>query len=467
VRDRDMVTVLMRRFTHLLLSVAVLVLAGGCKSWLDQSELARHEGDRLLVPILSELDPIDEVRAEFPDAEDVRPGDLEVVITDYVISRNDVLLIGVFDLVGIGELTRQSRVSETGMLALPLLQDPIKASGLTEQQLRTAIAQKYKEAGVLEDAQVSVTVVEARGRTFWISGSVGRDGQWPIPEANLRLMQALAQAGGISPFVKNVYVIRQRSSETPSTQPSQQQPEQKPKAPDVDILAPQGTAAPALRPMLAMQEAVGGGETTPGTGAGIDEREITVGGERRTIGQIKPPATAPAAEEQMPPPQPPYEFGASLAAQGEQRVIRIPYERLLAGDLRYNIVIRPNDLIVVPPITSQIYYMGGHVRAPGPYSLTGQKINLKQAVIGAGMLDPLAVPSKTDIIRRDANNNELWVRVDLRKIFEGRQPDVYLKPNDMVIVGTDAYPIFLAAFRNAFRVTYGFGFLYDRNFAND
>jgi hypothetical protein len=27
--------------------------------------------------------------------------------------------------------------------------------------------------------------------------------------------------------------------------------------------------------------------------------------------------------------------------------------------------------------------------------------------------------------------------------------------------------MFLAAFRNAFRITYGFGFLYDRNYAPD
>jgi hypothetical protein len=51
------------------------------------------------------------------------------------------------------------------------------------------------------------------------------------------------------------------------------------------------------------------------------------------------------------------------------------------------------------------------------------------------------------------------------KVASGQQPDIYLKPNDIVRVGTQAHAPFLAAFRNAFRVTYGFGFLYDRNYA--
>ena len=37
----------------------------------------------------------------------------------------------------------------------------------------------------------------------------------------------------------------------------------------------------------------------------------------------------------------------------------------------------------------------------------------------------------------------------------------------MVRVGTNAFAPFVSAFRNAFRITYGFGFLYDRNYAPD
>jgi polysaccharide biosynthesis/export protein len=86
-------------------------------------------------------------------------------------------------------------------------------------------------------------------------------------------------------------------------------------------------------------------------------------------------------------------------------------------------------------------------------------------VIAARMLDQLAVPERTDIIRRVGPNKEVYVRVNLAKIFEGTEPDIFIKPNDQVVVGTNALAPFLSALRGAFRFTYGFGFLYDRNFA--
>ena len=47
----------------------------------------------------------------------------------------------------------------------------------------------------------------------------------------------------------------------------------------------------------------------------------------------------------------------------------------------------------------------------------------------------------------------------------GYQPDIFLKPNDEIIVGTNILAPFIAAVRGGFRITYGFGFLYDRNFS--
>ena len=48
----------------------------------------------------------------------------------------------------------------------------------------------------------------------------------------------------------------------------------------------------------------------------------------------------------------------------------------------------------------------------------------------------------------------------------GEVPDIYLKPNDIVFVGTNIGAPFIAAVRNSFRLDYGFGFLYDRNFGS-
>ena len=162
----------------------------------------------------------------------------------------------------------------------------------------------------------------------------------------------------------------------------------------------------------------------------------------------------------------PFEFTAP-AEPSDREVIRVPYPMLRDGALKYNVVIEPQDLIVVPQPGIGEYYMGGHVTRTGVYSLTARKITLMQAVISAGMFDQLAIPARTDVIRRTGPNQQMFVRVDLERIFSGLEPDVYLKPNDQVMVGTNAGAPFLAAIRNAFRITYGFGFLYDRNYAPD
>jgi polysaccharide export outer membrane protein len=484
-----------RGITLAALASGLIFLSGcGAKSLLDQSELSRNQGGRLVVPILSSIDPIDEAETEFVGSQEVKPDDLKVVAADYVIGRNDLITVSVFDLVNGGiESVRTSRVSETGMLTLPGMPDPIKAAGLTEADLQKSIVEAYRSSGILQKAQVSVQVVEARGRTFNITGAVSRPGQYVILESDFRLLNAIIQAGGETFPSDYLYVIRKTTSEKPSTQPSATQPQKAAPttAPSVDPLAPRSEAVQA-RPIFAVEEPAQ--TTTPPAPKPVtpepaapqpppDERRfIFLDGKpvltdpktgqpvaQPALDMPQIPTTQPANPVTTPDviitqPQPAFEFGSSLG-QEETRVIRVPYKELRNGDLRYNIIVRPNDVIIIPLPSQGFYYMGGHFQQPGVFNLTGQHITLKQAVISARMLDGYAVPRKTDVIRRIGNDKEVFVRVDLERIFEGRQPDIFLKSNDVVQVGTDWYPPFLAALRGAFRFTYGFGFLYDRNYA--
>jgi hypothetical protein len=59
------------------------------------------------------------------------------------------------------------------------------------------------------------------------------------------------------------------------------------------------------------------------------------------------------------------------------------------------------------------------------------------------------------------------VRVNLRAIAEGTQPDIILKSDDMVNIGTNFWALPLAVLRNGFRASYGYGFILDRNFGYD
>lgn len=148
------------------------------------------------------------------------------------------------------------------------------------------------------------------------------------------------------------------------------------------------------------------------------------------------------------------------------RIIEIPMKELLMGDPRYNVVIRPFDLINVPPGQVGEFYVMGNISRPGAYDLTGRRLTVKEAIASSGGFGPLAWPSRADLVRRVSQDEEQIIQLDLDAIFAGTAPDFYLKPNDIVNVGTTPAAVFLAVLRNAFRFSYGFGFVYDRNFAD-
>lgn len=184
------------------------------------------------------------------------------------------------------------------------------------------------------------------------------------------------------------------------------------------------------------------------------------------VAPVMPPAVSlqePAAGE--------YGWGQVGRGAVRKRVIKIPVDRLKNGDPQYDIIIRPGDRISVPIDIIGEFWIGGNVNSRGVIPLTGRPINLKMAITMAGGLGPLAWPKKVEVVRRLGKNKaglvqEETVMVDLDKIAKGQQPDFFIKPFDLINVGTHGTSRWQAVLRNAFRATYGFGFIYDRNFAN-
>jgi polysaccharide export outer membrane protein len=413
-----------------------LGVVAGCetKSFFDPSEMGNYrKGDPLVLPIMNTLQgQVEEPQDEFLNATDPRPEDLVASDADYVVGKNDLISVTINDLVAPNvETTKTTRVSESGNISLPLF-GQIKAAGLTEAELEAAVADAYAKAKIIDKAQVSVTVNEARGRAFSILGAVGAPGQYAIVNSDFRVLDALVLARDVQQVgVDYMYIIRKVDGGTARPAGGATPPAgggtTRPAGGGSEVFEPRGQAKPFSQPVL-MQ---------------------TAGNER---------ITRPAGQPQ------PFTGFQAPGPQSDKRVIRIPLTPLRNGDLRYNVVVKPQDMVIVPLPTIGEYYMGGHVQRVGVYSLTGRKITLKQAVVSAGMLDAVAIPERTDVIRRIGPDQEVTVRVNLAKIFAGDQSDIYLKPNDVVQVGTNAFAPFLAAMRGGFRFTYGFGFLYDRNF---
>jgi len=148
------------------------------------------------------------------------------------------------------------------------------------------------------------------------------------------------------------------------------------------------------------------------------------------------------------------------------RLIRIPADKLRSGDPRYNIVIKPGDTIHVPVDIVGEFCITGNVNRGGYLPITGRLMTLKMAIAAAGGLGPLAWPKRVEVVRRIGRTKEEIVMVDFDKIASGEQPDFFIKPNDFINVGTHPTSRWRAILRNAFRATYGFGFVYDRNFSD-
>jgi protein involved in polysaccharide export with SLBB domain len=151
-----------------------------------------------------------------------------------------------------------------------------------------------------------------------------------------------------------------------------------------------------------------------------------------------------------------------------QRVIRIPYKQLLDGDASVNIVVRPGDVVRVPSPPVGEIYVDGQVNRPGVYNIPQVgRLTLTRVITAAGGLSNLAIPERVDLTRVVGEGQQAIVRLDLRAITEGTQPDVYLKPDDRINVGTNFWALPLAVIRSGFRANYGFGLVVDRNFGSD
>jgi polysaccharide biosynthesis/export protein len=450
----------------------------GCdtQSLGDPTEMGRLQYEPLVTPILTQVDPGVEGKSdEFTEAVAPTPDDLIPAAGDYKISPNDLLEVTIADLQAPNVDTfRRMRVSETGNINLPYL-GQVKAEGLTEAELTSVIGDDYKRQGFLNNANVTVQVVEAQGRAFEIRGAVAAPGEYAITRANFRMLDALVTARDpVSPLIEYAYVIRQikpSESTTPPTEPAPASGGGSPNlvpatGPSNDDLAPHSDAGNiANQPLNVLSDPP---PSPPSNNPLIDLAESSTQPSTQ-------PATAPEAStessnesasggtEASTEPGGNFEFNTPVPQ--DYRIIRIPLIQLTNGQLQYNIVIRPHDLIIVQNLPIGNYYMSGHVARPGAYTLAGTRVTVRQAIEAAAGLDALGIPQRTELVRRINPNAQLIARIDLYKIFNGEEPDFYLKPDDQIQVGTNAIAPFLAAVRGSFRITYGFGFLYDRNFS--
>jgi polysaccharide biosynthesis/export protein len=499
-------------------ALMVMLLAGlgaggmtGCEvdSFIDPSVTGRWEHTPTRVPILERLASIEEPESSFVERTEISREDLVPSPASYRIGPGDQIDLELHDLVRRGERELYQRIVDArGMIDIPQLGE-IFLSGRTIEQAKATIEEAMRK--FIGDPLVGLSVSGQRQQLYHIIGAVERPGSYIVPGPEYRLLEAVTSAGRFTQLgVDEIYIIRQTSLQEavppPRNEPgTQQTPGKAPIDLIEDLSKPQGgepsrgsmrggvspsafargsgpndpppidlvdSKTPANRvpatgnPTGNQLAAQPGSSSAPSAEAPVGLRKDTswvfLNGKWIEVVGAAPsvPNTAPTVQDVQ-----------RAAATGDvlvQRVIKVPIKRLLDGDPQVNVVVRPGDTIHFPTPPEGLIYLTGQVARPGPYNMPASgKLTLAQAIVSAGGLGNLAIPERVDLIRRVGPTTQAIVRIDYRAIAEGTQPDIFLKPEDMVNVGTNFWATPLAVIRNGFRASYGFGFIVDRNFGND
>lgn len=505
--------------------IALMIGSLGCsnKFW-DPTQIGRFRSVPVQHVILDSLGVAEEDSPVYEGAEEPKPKDIVPYEQDNRFSPGDIVRISIYELLEESQpFVNDFVVTESGQISIPEV-GSVQAGGLTEKQLEEEI-RHILTPNILKNPAVTVILQSSQKRVFSIYGQglIGSPGRYAVPRYNFRLAEAIAQAGGVSEFnVSHIYITRELSPDEVA-QKFEQIERETAKTPktaksepvEADIIDIETIPAPTktnnnkenedeLLEMIAPCDGLGKAiiasaeltteeqldaliapEGTPKADSTVEEiaEEVAVDDANAKIewifedgkwvpvkvaGEKEFDKTETAQEmpedfdivgEQLP------DFNNDMEAIRQQaRVIKIPYDKLVGGDPRYNIIIQQGDTISVPVDVIGECVIMGNVNAQGYIPLTGRPMTLMQAIAAAGGLGPLAAPENVEVRRRIGRKREEIVQVNLQKISEGLQPDFFIKKDDTINVGTNSTAYWKAVLRNSFRATYGFGFVYDRNY---
>lgn len=130
-------------------------------------------------------------------AEDADPRD------PYRINPGDILEVSVWKE---QDLQAQILVNPDGHFSFPLAGD-IRAEGKTIEEIRAELAAKLES--LIPDVVVTVSTLKLEGNKVYVLGQVNRPGEF-IATRSVDVMQAIAMAGGTTPFAKldDVKILR-------------------------------------------------------------------------------------------------------------------------------------------------------------------------------------------------------------------------------------------------------------------
>jgi polysaccharide export outer membrane protein len=124
---------------------------------------------------------------------------------EYLINPGDVLDVYVYD---VPELSHTYTVSQSGVITVPLLPTPLRAVGLTPDQLARGLEDAFRQSGRLNRPEIAVSVKQSLSSSVAVEGAVKNPLIVPAI-GRIRLVDVLTQCGGLADDVgTNVTITR-------------------------------------------------------------------------------------------------------------------------------------------------------------------------------------------------------------------------------------------------------------------
>ena len=386
-----------------------------------------------------------------------------------LLTSGDWMIVAITDLEGPGSETfKQAQVAQDGNITLRDALGPIRAQGLTPRELEVAVAQRIREKGLVQNAQVKVTFPEPRREAVSpapVAPELEKLLQKRIPEFRL---EGTALSDVID-FLRDVtdanIFVNWRALERAGID----------RTAPVTLRCRDVSFDKVLRLLL---EEVGGGTVRLSYTADQNVISISVAedppeGERPTGGERPEKAAAPATGEYY---LSGVERNSSYSVTEGDITLR---QAIIAGGLKDaagkflvrvsrdprsgatrteifpldeviktkqgETFVRVGDVLMVTdeapaptapttaaskPVAEQAYYVSGDVPRDGMFMLGGRRITVLQALITAGA-DPPAMKDKVVTVHR---KRVVILRANVRDLIEKEAVDQVIEPGDIVQV---------------------------------
>lgn len=246
----------------------------------------------------------------------------------------------------------------------------LSVANMTVAQVEDLIVTRLREQGLMKEPWVSIRVTEYNSQPVFVVGEVATPGQFML-SGEMHVLDAISKAGGLTTTAGDEgFLIRRRRVARPTVEGD-------------------------LKNSAAMRES--------------EQTQI-----------VK--AISPGADT-----------AKEIEALGTG--IKISFKQLKDGTrMDMNVKLQGADILYVPQRLQQKIYIVGDIPFPGSYGLPRNydHITAAQAVAYAG--GPRRTSKKGFIMRRTETQGVEEIAFDFSAIMKGKQPDIAVKPNDIIYV---------------------------------